>query len=248
MVLSGDRAERGEDRRERKHACTEIRVEPHPLQLSLGELSWLVPDGVRDSEAPDVVYEPGSAECRHVVSWQPVGERGRRGEIRHTGRFIGLAGGLELRDGVENTGGHPLQRGAQGHVHKQRLPGLASQRRPVRDRLRVAAGRHPLLRPRRTPGGQLALLDDDSGRTNARREATYLGAAHFVEQTATSLAPLLFVVLRLFGDTRADSFGIRLAGPVAGVIVFSGYLLFRRYNLPDDVSARVEPEAVVALP
>lgn len=92
MVLSGDRAERGEDRRERKHACTEIRVEPHPLQLSLGELSWLVPDGVRDSEAPDVVYEPGSAECRHVVSWQPVGERGRRGEIRHTGRFIGLAG------------------------------------------------------------------------------------------------------------------------------------------------------------
>ena len=92
------------------------------------------------------------------------------------------------------------------------------------------------------------VIDDDSGRTNSRREATYLGAAHFVEQTATSLAPLLFVVLRLFGDTRADSFGIRLVGPVAGVIVFSGYLLFRRYNLPDDVSARVEPEAVVALP
>ena len=86
------------------------------------------------------------------------------------------------------------------------------------------------------------VIDDDSERTNARREATYLGATHFVEQTATSLAPLIFVALRLLGDTRADSLGIRLVGPVAGIVVFVGYLLFRRYDLPDQVDSHGAPE------
>ena len=93
------------------------------------------------------------------------------------------------------------------------------------------------------------VIDDDSGRTAGRREATYLGAASFVEQTATSLAPLIHVALRLVGDTRAFPLGIRLVGPAAGLIVLAGYLLFRRYELPDQVMARVEPDtAPVAIP
>jgi GPH family glycoside/pentoside/hexuronide:cation symporter len=93
------------------------------------------------------------------------------------------------------------------------------------------------------------VIDDDSSRTSTRREATYLGAASFVEQTATSLAPLIFVGLRLLGDTRSDALGIRLVGPVAGIIVFAGYLLFRRYDLPDDVLAHsLSAPARVALP
>lgn len=85
------------------------------------------------------------------------------------------------------------------------------------------------------------VIDDDTGKTNQRREATYLGASSFVEQTATSLAPLLLVMLRLLGDTRTDSLGIRLVGPLAGLVVFAGYLLFRRYDTPDDVPQRARP-------
>ena len=60
------------------------------------------------------------------------------------------------------------------------------------------------------------VIDDDSGRTHARREATYLGASHFVEHTASALAPLLLVLLMFAGNTRGDALGIRLVGPVGG--------------------------------
>ena len=89
------------------------------------------------------------------------------------------------------------------------------------------------------------VIDHDSANTSQRREATYLGATSFVERTATSAAPLILVVLRLFGDTRAHSLGVRLVGPVAGVIVFAGFLLFGRYDAPDEVRNRLEPEAGV---
>jgi glycoside/pentoside/hexuronide:cation symporter, GPH family len=89
------------------------------------------------------------------------------------------------------------------------------------------------------------VIDDDSIRTRQRREATYLGASSFVERTATSLAPLLIVLLRLLGDTHGHTLGVRLAGPVGGALIFSGYLLFRAYDVPDDVRNRVEPEAIV---
>ena len=75
--------------------------------------------------------------------------------------------------------------------------------------------------------------------------ATYLGCSSFVERTATSAAPLILVLLRLFGDTRAHALGIRLVGPVAGVIVFAGFLMFGRYDAPDEVRNRLEPEAGV---
>jgi GPH family glycoside/pentoside/hexuronide:cation symporter len=88
------------------------------------------------------------------------------------------------------------------------------------------------------------VIDHDSGQTHQRREATYLGASHFIERTATSFAALVLVLLRLLGDTRGHALGIRLVGPVAGVIVFAGYLMFGRYDAPDEVRDRVEPEAV----
>ena len=88
------------------------------------------------------------------------------------------------------------------------------------------------------------VIDDDSTRTNQRREATYLGASSFVERTATSVAPLLVVLLRLLGDTRGHTLGVRLAGPLAGAIILGAYLLFRAYDVPDEVRGRVPPEAV----
>jgi GPH family glycoside/pentoside/hexuronide:cation symporter len=92
------------------------------------------------------------------------------------------------------------------------------------------------------------VIDEDSVRTRLRREATYLGASSFVERTATSLAPLLIVLLRLFGDTRGHTLGVRLAGPVGGALILGAYLLFRAYDVPDEVRDRVQPEAVLPQP
>ena len=92
------------------------------------------------------------------------------------------------------------------------------------------------------------VIDDDSTRTDLRREATYLGASSFVERTATSIAPLLVVLVLLLGDTRGHTVGVRLVGPLAGVILLAAYLLFRAYDLPDEVPERVQPEAVGGRP
>ena len=54
----------------------------------------------------------------------------------------------------------------------------------------------------------------------------------------TSLAPLLLTSLLLLGDTADDPLGIRLAGPVAGLVVLAGWAIFRRYELPDEVALR----------
>ncbi|TML93742.1 MAG: MFS transporter [Actinobacteria bacterium] len=92
------------------------------------------------------------------------------------------------------------------------------------------------------------VIDHDSGRTNLRREATYLGANSFVERMSTSLAPPLLVLLRLLGDTRDHTLGVRLVAPVGGLIVLAGYVLFRKYDVPDEVRLRVVPEpAALAL-
>lgn len=87
------------------------------------------------------------------------------------------------------------------------------------------------------------VIDDDSAQTNQRREATYLGISSFVERTATAVAPLVIVLLRLLGDTRGHTIGVRLVGPVGGLLLVAAYILFRSYHLPDDVRERVPPEA-----
>jgi GPH family glycoside/pentoside/hexuronide:cation symporter len=90
------------------------------------------------------------------------------------------------------------------------------------------------------------VIDDDSTKTRQRREATYLGAGSFVERTATSITPLLLVALRWFGDTQGHSLGVRLVGPVGGLIILAAYLVFRRYDIPDEVAGRVRPEATAS--
>jgi Na+/melibiose symporter-like transporter len=85
------------------------------------------------------------------------------------------------------------------------------------------------------------ICDDDGLRTGMRREATYYGAQNFVEKTATSLAPLFLALLLLIGDTAGDPLGIRLVGPVAGLLVLVAYFVFRRYDLPDELPTRVAP-------
>jgi len=79
------------------------------------------------------------------------------------------------------------------------------------------------------------IIDYDSLRTGFRREATYYQLHGFVEQVSTSLAPAFLAGLLLLGDTASDTLGIRLVGPAAGLLILAGYLVFRRYELPDEV-------------
>ena len=83
------------------------------------------------------------------------------------------------------------------------------------------------------------IVDDETARTGLRREATYYGAQNFVEKTATSASPLVLALLLLLGSSAEDPLGIRLVGPVAALFVLAAYLIFRRYELPDEVSGAV---------
>lgn len=79
------------------------------------------------------------------------------------------------------------------------------------------------------------IVDDDSLRTGMRREATYFGAQNFVENTTSAFTPLILSLVLQLGRTGYDQTGIRLVGPIAGLIVLFAWLSCRRYDLPDDV-------------
>jgi GPH family glycoside/pentoside/hexuronide:cation symporter len=84
------------------------------------------------------------------------------------------------------------------------------------------------------------IIDYDELRTGLRREATYYGAQNFVEKTTSALAPLLLGALLTLGRTADNPLGVRLAGPLAAVVVLVAWLSFRKYDLPDDVPGSEE--------
>jgi len=80
------------------------------------------------------------------------------------------------------------------------------------------------------------IIDYDAVRTGMRREAIYYGSQATIEKWAGSLFAPILAGLLLLGETADDPLGIRLVGPAAGVAAFCGYILFRRYRLPDEVT------------
>lgn len=80
------------------------------------------------------------------------------------------------------------------------------------------------------------IIDYDSLRTGMRREALYYGAQNTIEKGVGSLAVAILALLFLLGETSSDPLGIRLAGPVAGVFAFVGFVFFLGYRLPDQVT------------
>jgi GPH family glycoside/pentoside/hexuronide:cation symporter len=81
------------------------------------------------------------------------------------------------------------------------------------------------------------IIDYDEVRTGMRREAIYYGSQATIEKWANSLfAPILALVL-LLGETAENPLGIRMVGPVAGAAALLGYLFFRGYRLPDEVTS-----------
>ncbi len=82
------------------------------------------------------------------------------------------------------------------------------------------------------------IADESALSTGTRREAMFYGSQNMVEKFAISLAPLIFSLVLLAGDSAANPLGVRLVGPIAGLLVLAGYISFRSYELapPDDPS------------
>lgn len=88
------------------------------------------------------------------------------------------------------------------------------------------------------PNALLAdITDYDTVLTGQRREATFYATHETLQKIAGAAAPGLLTLLLLIGSTADDPLGIRLVGPVAGVLALAGYVVFRRYWLPDRVTA-----------
>ena len=88
------------------------------------------------------------------------------------------------------------------------------------------------------PNALLAdVIDYDAQQTGQRREGMYFGVLSTINKLALALSSLIFgLILGAFGNTAANPLGIRLIGPVAGVAVVLGLLIFARgYTLPDQV-------------
>ena len=80
------------------------------------------------------------------------------------------------------------------------------------------------------------ITDYDELRTGMRREGVFYASQNLFEKIGSSFAPLMLAWLLLLGDTTDNPLGIRLMGPVAGVIAFLGFWLFRAYRLPSTVT------------
>lgn len=102
----------------------------------------------------------------------------------------------------------------------------------------------PLAPVQTFPGALIAdICDYDTLRTGRRREATFYAIQDTVEKSAGALAPILLALLLSLGATAANPIGIRLVGPIAGGLTLIGYVCFRRYWLPDQVTERSVAEA-----
>jgi hypothetical protein len=61
----------------------------------------------------------------------------------------------------------------------------------------------------------------------------YFGVQGVLLKLGIGVSALIFTaLLHLFGKTPAEPLGVTLAGPVAGIIVFIGFVVFRKYPFP----------------
>jgi Na+/melibiose symporter-like transporter len=81
------------------------------------------------------------------------------------------------------------------------------------------------------------IVDDDEWRTGLRREGIYYGVEETIMKGGYALAAGIFaVVLDTFGFSAAQPLGIRLIGPIAGMGILIGLLIFTfGYRLPDQI-------------
>ena len=64
----------------------------------------------------------------------------------------------------------------------------------------------------------------------------FFATQNLFEKVGSSFSVLLLAVVLLLGETASDPLGIRMVGPIAGIMAFLGFLLFRGYRLPSTVT------------
>lgn len=81
------------------------------------------------------------------------------------------------------------------------------------------------------------IVDDDERRTGLRREGVYYGVEETLNKLGFAAAAAVFgMVLETFGFSPEQPLGIRLIGPIAGLAVLVGLLVFASgYRLPDEI-------------
>ena len=87
------------------------------------------------------------------------------------------------------------------------------------------------------------ITDYDPVGTGQRREAVFYATQQTLEKIAGAAGPGILIALLALGSTADDPLGIRLVGPVAGILALAGYIVFRRYWLPDNVTEDSVAEA-----
>ena len=114
------------------------------------------------------------------------------------------------------------------------LPGVIVESAVVVQALAVlAVAGAPVAAVYLFPGPLIAdIAGADLERTGVRREATFYGGQSMVDKTVGSSVPLLLGLILLLGNTAGDPLGVRLVGPVAGLMVLAAHLVFRRFDLP----------------
>ncbi len=94
------------------------------------------------------------------------------------------------------------------------------------------------------PNAVLAdIVDYDEKLTGRRREAVYYGVQGVLYKVATALSALIITGLFLFGYSPENHLGVRLAGPVAGVLMLAGLLCFLGYSLQEKEKERAKGDA-----
>lgn len=80
------------------------------------------------------------------------------------------------------------------------------------------------------------ITDYDELKTRKRREGIYYAGFGFVEKTGWAISAFLVAaVLPTFGFTAEYPLGIRLVGPIVGLLALIGFIGFRPYRLPNKV-------------
>jgi GPH family glycoside/pentoside/hexuronide:cation symporter len=83
------------------------------------------------------------------------------------------------------------------------------------------------------------ITDYDELKTNKRREGVFYAGFGFVEKTAwAASAFIVATILPVFGFTAEDPLGIRLVGPLVGLLALIGFIGFWRYRLADEVRGK----------
>lgn len=79
------------------------------------------------------------------------------------------------------------------------------------------------------------VVDEDAVRSGRRREAAYYGSFSLAMGMGISVGSLILPLLfSLFGYTRQDPMGIRLAFPVMAAFTAAGWLLFNGFRLEEE--------------